>query len=471
MRYSVAIPQMLNDRLVGHLLQEEGQEDLCFAIWYPSGGSKRYSGLIHEEVFPVAGERNLHGNVSFNPEYLHRVLQVALKVGGGIAFMHSHVGPGWQGMSSADVKAEEYLAPRVAGATGLPLIGLTIGTDGAWSARFWNRTAPKKYKREWCETVRVIGEDYSVTYNDMLLPPPKRKEELKRTYSAWGEQTQNKLARIKVGIVGVGSVGSIVAESLARIGIQNISIIEFDTMERHNKDRSLNCYDSSVGQAKARVIASAIKKSATANNFSVSIVEYGVTEQVGYLEALNCDILFSCVDRPWPRHILNFISFAHLIPVIDGGIYARTNSSNTALVKAEWRTVTSAPGRICLECIGQYDSGMVETERSGLLEDPHYINSLPIHSALKRNENVFGFSLILTGMELQQFLSLVIKPCGVSIGPKMYRFVRGVLEDEEKCNCGPNCIFPSLIAKGDYSNIRLTGEHPLAEKERNKRKK
>jgi len=94
---------------------------------------------------------------------------------------------------------------------------MTLGTDGSWSGRFWVKTAPKTYERRLCESIRVIGDKgLEITFHDGLLPPPAFREELKRTISAWGEQAQQKLARLKYGIVGVGSVGSVVAECLAR---------------------------------------------------------------------------------------------------------------------------------------------------------------------------------------------------------------------------------------------------------------
>ena len=41
------------------------EEDLCFATYIPSTGSKRSSGIITEIILPEEGEREVHGNVGF----------------------------------------------------------------------------------------------------------------------------------------------------------------------------------------------------------------------------------------------------------------------------------------------------------------------------------------------------------------------------------------------------------------------
>jgi hypothetical protein len=311
-----------------------------------------------------------------------------------------------------------------------------------------------------------------VTYYDAAMPKPRLRSELSRTVAAWGPQIQGQLARLKIGVVGAGSVGSIIAEALTRMGIMHITLMDFDSVETVNRDRLLfsTRRDAQLRRSKVEVLGRALRNSATAAGFQLDQLESSVVEESGFKAALDCDVLFSCVDRPWPRNVLNFIAYAHLIPVVDGGLFIRAKSGGNGLKDADWRAHIAAPTRRCLECLQQYNPGSVSTERDGYLDDPHYIAGLDANDPFRRNENVFAFSLGVASLELLQFLTMIVARAGIANhGAQMYHSTTATLDHENEPSCNPGCFFPAIIAKGDKSGVHVTDRHPAAEQARSDR--
>lgn len=454
--HSVAMSMDTHRALARHLLQHyehRRQEDLCFALWRPSQGRSRLTALVSEVIFPEDNERKLHGNVSFEGRYFERALALAIAAGAGLAFLHSHPVPGWQGMSRDDIIAEERLAPRAFAATGYPLLGMTIGTDEAWSGRIWVRHDRGQYDRQWCGSVRIVGEGLGCTFHDKLAPPPAFREELLRTTSAWGEAKQKDLARLRIGIIGAGSVGGLVAEAACRQGTEDLMLIDFDVVKTHNLDRLVHATSQDIGNLKVNTSAARLVACATAGNFRVEALPFSITKQDGFRAALDCDVLFSCVDRPWPRYVLNTIAAAHLIPVIDGGVRVSLTAKGN-MRSADWRAHAVAPGQACLSCIGQYDPADIALERTGLLDDPAYISGLASAHFARRNENVFSFGMNAAGLQMLQFLSMAVQPAGIAVpGSLNYHFATASLDRGEALECKQGCFFPDLVALGDHSPI------------------
>ena len=452
MNYEVVFTAESNSTASEHLLQHywhnKRQEDICFALWRPSTGRLRRTALIDEIILPEQGERILHGNASFEPDYLARVAKIACKEKAGLAFLHSHPNPGWQGMSDADIEAERDVLAYPAGATGLPLVGLTIGTDGYWSARFWERSGGQMH-RHWCEKVRIVGPQfYKIYTNDNISPPPSRKEVLKRTFDTWGRESQNTIARLKIGIIGLGSVGCIVAEAIARIGITQVTLIDPDKVEEHNLDRLLYATERDIGKSKVNLASHAMRRSATAERIQIATLPFSVHDEVAYKAALDCDILFSCVDRPVARDVLNYIAQAHLIPVIDGGIAVEIDRQKDRFFSAHWRAHIVTPYHQCLRCNGQYNSSMVVMELDGSLDDPSYISNLPPEEQ-SGNQNVFPFSLSVAGMQVNLMLRyLLAADWWPLVRQQDYQFVTAetrIINEE----CHHNCSFRQRRAQGD----------------------
>ena len=464
LEYSVAMAEPIDAALRLHLLREDGDEDLTFALWSPSIGAERLTALLHTVVLPEDGDREVHGNVSFNQQYFERVCRRALAEGLGIAFLHSHPYPGWQGMSRDDVVAERRIAGPTAALTGLPLVGLTVGSDGTWSARFWQHEIGRSYQGHWCALVRVVGSRLSVAYADEVLPRPTFRELFRRTVTVWGPEAHANLARLRVGIVGLGSVGALVAETLARMGLSRFALIDFDRVEPHNLDRLVSATEADVGRLKIDVARDRIRAIVTAEAIKVKAVPFSVVEEEGYRAALDCDVLFCCVDRPRGRHVLNHMAYGHLIPVIDGGIAVRFKQRRFSGV--DWQVQTVGPGRPCLECLETYDQADVSTEAAGMLDDPSYLKGLPADHRFKRNENVFPFSANLASLEVLHLVALVTAAGGVTdFGVQRYRYQPGILEQLPTRQCKSHCDQSNLIGQGDR-HFTLIGRDVAAEKSR-----
>lgn len=474
MSHHVAITAAADSAARTHLLQHydrgHGQEDLCFALWRPSTGRSRLTGIIDELVLPMPGETELDRNASFVPAYLARAIRVACARDAGLALMHSHPTAGWQAMSAADVAAERDVLAYAAGATSLPFLGLTMGVDGYWSARFWIRDGATMTRHR-CAKVRVVGPNvYRVFHDDAIIPPPPPHDILRRTFDSWGHAAQNTIARLHVGIVGLGSVGAIVAETLARIGVDAVTFIDPDHVEEHNLDRLLFASRRDIGRAKVDLAADTVRRHATARHLSVTPVSLPIQTVAAYKAALDCDLLFSCVDRPVPRDVLNYIAHAHLIPVIDGGIAVELNPSTDRLEFAHWRAHIITPYHQCMRCNGQYNSSMVLLELDGSLDDPSYIATLPSDSRYY-NQNVFPFSLASAAMEVNLFVRYIIsRNWWPVVKQQDYQLLTGKtrLIDAE---CHPHCSFRARRARGDsVSPPYLTGPSQFKSTRRGRRR-
>lgn len=453
--HSVVLTTALDLKLQDHLLQHvrDGlrQEDIAIALWRPSKGKDRTSAVLFDILLPGPEDRTLDGNVTLRGSYLERCLNLAAQQQAGVAILHNHFTPGWQPMSIDDEDTERLRAPSVQSFTGLPLLGMTLGIDGTWSARAWNRRPKKMYTATWIQDVRVVGKALRISYHPRLRPAPEPREELTRAISVWGEAAQADVSRLHVGVIGVGSVGMMVVEGLARMGVNRVTLIDFDHVERHNLDRLLGttAEDAENRTPKVAVAEKLFRRAATTKDPVVRAISASVVEPKGFEPALDCDLVFSCVDRPWPRQVLNFLAYAHLIPVIDGGVIVRMRRRKC--VGVEWSVRTAGPHRQCLACAGSFNPSNVALERSGDLDSPRYLQGLDEDHLLRRNENTFAFSMALAAQELAHFVFLTTNLMKLNdLGNQRFHTKpQWFLSDSGACIDG--CVYQTLLASTDHS--------------------
>ncbi len=69
----------------------------------------------------------------------------------------------------------------------------------------------------------------------------------------WGKVNQKKLAKKHVTVFGLGGVGGFALESLARVGVCNFTIIDFDKVSESNINRQIIALSSTVGHKKTEL--------------------------------------------------------------------------------------------------------------------------------------------------------------------------------------------------------------------------
>ena len=461
---SVAMTAATEKALLSLLVRSDGQEDACLATYRPSTGKSRVSALITSVVPPESEDRIVDGNVTVTGQYILRGAQVAQRSESGLVLLHSHPkADRWQFMSEPDRDTESSYANLVRELTGLPLVGMTLATGNhTWSARSWNNGVGRQVACTDSTNVRVVGDRLAVSWNEVLCPPPRPTERQLRTVSAWGEECQADLARRRVLVVGAGSVGLDVVLRLAASGLCNITVMDFDIVQYHNLDRLIGAKprDARLLRPKTFVAQREGADASTAENAKIEVSDLSICEPEGLRLALDHDLIFSCVDRPWPRAVLNALAYSDFIAVIDGGIGIDTFKDGR-MRNATWRSHVIRPMRPCMSCNRQLDLGEVIPDRDGLLADPEYLAGAG-RSDVPANQNVAPLSVNVVASLLAQYVSYSVAPAGLGDpGPLRYALSSHFLQHLDDVT-RPHC--PAELGEGvGDRRADLTGRHKDAE--------
>jgi hypothetical protein len=263
-------------------------------------------------------------------------------------------------------------------------------------------------------------------------------------------------------VVGVGSVGMLLAQHLAATGIEHVAVMDFDRVETLNLDRLIGAsrLDAALHRRKTDVALRLLHSAATAARPDMAKFDMRVTDRAGLRNALDYDLIFCCVDKPWPRAVLNQIAYSDLIPVVDGGIAIDAFTDGSGMRGATMRSHVIRPGRPCMACNHQLELGDVSIDRAGDLDNPGYIAGLP--SGERGRENVALLSVAATASMLGQFVSLVITPGGRGDpGPLRYTFAIHDLE-HPPYESRPACPVERQLLAGDQRQAHLIEDRPAS---------
>ncbi|TAG90173.1 MAG: ThiF family adenylyltransferase [Oscillatoriales cyanobacterium] len=130
--------------------------------------------------------------------------------------------------------------------------------------------------------------------------------------------SQEKLAQAKVAVFGCGALGNEVLKNLALLGVGNIWVVDYDTIEKHNLTRSVLFRESDIGRYKAEVVAERVKELNPDSQVHPILGKLEFAFGRGLLREM--DVAFGCLDSIGARRELNKRCYFAGVPWIDGGI-------------------------------------------------------------------------------------------------------------------------------------------------------
>lgn len=232
----------------------------------------------------------------------------------------------------------------------------------------------------------------------------------------WGQEGQEILSGLRIGLVGCGGVGSMLATHLPRLGIGGLVLVDFDRLKPANANRADGATDEDIEarRLKTDVAKREAKKAATAPNFEVTLVDGSVVEEdpvyAAVPDLLDCDIILCAVDAARPRKVLDHLASAHCIPVINGGSRLHVDTDGGLAPAAKIETSITGPGFPCFRCQRVWTSEDVEYERDDprFRGDRTYVDGGVNPDQQPRSASVIGINSIVAGIIQQRLQGLAL---------------------------------------------------------------
>lgn len=130
---------------------------------------------------------------------------------------------------------------------------------------------------------------------------------MSRTQLLLGDEPLQKLINAHVLVVGLGGVGGICAEMIARAGVGNITIIDADVVEASNRNRQIPALISTDGMPKAEVLAQRLHDINPDIKLTVVNQFLKIDNRDALLGNTKFDYAVDCIDTLTPK--VHFIKY------------------------------------------------------------------------------------------------------------------------------------------------------------------
>ena len=185
-----------------------------------------------------------------------------------------------------------------------------------------------------------------------------------RQIALFGELGQERIAKVRCVIIGIGGLGTMLIQQLALLGVRHFVLIDDEEISETNRNRypGVRHSDPVPGFRKVDVgerIAQEIDPSIVVEKIFGSFIS-----EEGFAAIRSADIVFGCLDLEGARLVLNDVCTAH------GQSYIDLASDVIPGADPEYggRVCVSMNGDGCIQCLGVLDPKEAGADLAGEAE-------------------------------------------------------------------------------------------------------
>jgi molybdopterin/thiamine biosynthesis adenylyltransferase len=373
--------------------------------------------------------------LSIDPVAMNRLTRPARDRGWSVFTIHTHPGASEPWFSAADDAGDSRLMPSLhSQIPGAPHGSIVLVDNGRVAARVFDGDATSRPI-----DLHVVGR----TLATATVTDEADERWFARQTLALGARGQAALRRLRVGIIGLGGIGSLVSLQLAHLGVGELVLIDGDLVEASNLSRIAGATKDDVGRSHKVDVSARYARA------------IGLVRQVECHRAFlgpehdpllaSCDVVVSCVDRQTPRAILNRLAYRSVVPVIDLGTVFRVDAQGMIIADAG-RVVVVGPGRPCLACWGHLDPHALRIESLPDADREAEIRAGYIEGAEEPQPSVVAFNTFVAGAGVAELVRLATAFAGAASPPLRLAFSftegtvrRNTLSGDTRCTiCDDN---------------------------------
>jgi len=464
------ISQAMFDQLHAHLFpgdhDEHGAIIAAGVVTTPRGTRflARKLFIAREGVDYVPGK---YGYRALSAEFVAKVSGYCAKNRLAYFAIHCHGGTSSVGFSDVDLASHQRSYPALLDITsGIP-VGALVFAKNAVAGEIWTR-----------DGVHSLGSLLVVGMNHRRLfpQPPPIPAELAEIYHRqsliFGIKGQLILRGAKVAIIGMGGVGSLINEWLARVGVGEIVSVDYDKLEPSNRSRvvgskwwhapafllnsrfavlkklgvRLSRYKVHIGEQVAKDANPKVKYEAIVGS---------VSQEAVALRIKDADFIFLAADSMESRLVFNALVHQFLIAGVEIGSKVSTDRSSGEItdIFCVSRPVIPQPEGGCLWCNQLISASKLQEEAltKEARKQQKYVDDVTVSSPSVITLNALGaaqaaneFLFSIVGLHAGE----VLTPNGRMVTPRERKWVKCQYGAEPGClHCGEGPS--SAYARGD----------------------